>query len=137
MCTTAVHCRKSAVRSRPLVCKLTATANNNLWFRTYRTHSHSVLCSWIVAVSAEGSNLSVGQRQLMCMARALLRRAAVLVMDEATANVGEMRRNYLYPGRRPSPPFVFHTVFRRCYSRKMSREEPFRPSSFGPFYDTD
>lgn len=80
--------------------------DENIWSAINKVKLQNVINSLDANVVQNGVGFSVGQKQLICLARASLRRNKIVILDEATANMDLETEDMLYR--------VIDDVFSKC-----------------------
>ena len=67
-----------------------------------KARAHSFICrlplGYDTMIAEDGDNLSAGQRQLLCIARVMLRRPPILILDEATSSIDTRTESLIEKG---------------------------------------
>lgn len=79
--------------------------------------SCSIFADLDAVVSDDGENFSLGQRQLICLARALIKQSSVIIVDEATSSMDKETEALLevalyggQTGRKPTIIAIAHRL---------------------------
>ncbi|XP_063913975.1 probable multidrug resistance-associated protein lethal(2)03659 isoform X2 [Zophobas morio] len=78
--------------------------DHEIWKAISTTRLKDIVPSLDYRITEGGSNFSAGQRQLICLARAVISKSKIIVLDEATANVD------------PETDVMIYTTIQECFA---------------------
>ncbi|CAH1104508.1 unnamed protein product [Psylliodes chrysocephalus] len=70
--------------------------DNDLWNALGKVHLKRFIADLDMEVKSGASNFSLGQKQMICVARAILSKAKIVILDEATANMDQETENLIH-----------------------------------------